>query len=312
MPASAITGRQREFSERAPQAKFRRHKEKEGNRWRRLPSGVERQFEWENFVAIPAPQQAYFCRVAVSVTRLSAARGGLNQPAGVFEAGEIFENCTNQPFALHLKTSVSKIKSRTSLLTRFCPPTCLTLETQAQYKRNPARCQFTTVLGVTRTRDFLHPDQNILNATQNSLCRADNRRRGRCAVARAEPAIVDEEMKSQVFEDEVLARAERADHPPEEMPERQDHSKNIIGKVRINHGAKSFILWVYGVLATYRLDQLSDVFVYGENARARLETPPMHAPSGPRSNLHSASAASPHPEGATEEQSHLRACRFVR
>jgi hypothetical protein len=33
------------------------------------------------------------------------------------------------------------------------------------------------------------------------------------------------------------------------MPERQDHSKNIIGKVRINHCAKSFILWVYDVLA---------------------------------------------------------------
>ena len=58
-------------------------------------------------------------------------------------------------------------------------------------------------------------------------------------------------MKSQVFEDEVLARAESADHPPEEMPERQDHSKNIIGKIRINHGAKSFILWVYDVLARY-------------------------------------------------------------
>ena len=58
-------------------------------------------------------------------------------------------------------------------------------------------------------------------------------------------------MKSQVFEDEVLAGAESADHPPEEMPERQDHSKNIIGKVGVNHGAKSFILWVCDVLARY-------------------------------------------------------------
>jgi len=39
-------------------------------------------------------------------------------------------------------------------------------------------------------------------------------------------------MKSQVFEDQVLAGAENADHPLEEMPERQDHGKNIIGKVR--------------------------------------------------------------------------------
>jgi len=42
-------------------------------------------------------------------------------------------------------------------------------------------CQFTTVLGVTKTRGCLHADQHILNATQNSLCRAVNRRRGRCA-----------------------------------------------------------------------------------------------------------------------------------
>ena len=77
--------------------------------------------------------------------------------------------------------TIRKIKARTSLLTRFRPPTCLTLETHVQYKRNPARCQFTTVLGVTKTRGFLHPDQNVLNATQNSLCRAVNRWRGRCA-----------------------------------------------------------------------------------------------------------------------------------
>jgi hypothetical protein len=59
-------------------------------------------------------------------------------------------------------------------------------------------------------------------------------------------------MKSQVFEDEVLAGAESADHPPEEMQERQDHGKNIIGKVRINSCAKSFILWVYDVLARHK------------------------------------------------------------
>jgi len=74
-----------------------------------------------------------------------------------------------------------KIKARTSLLTRFRPPTWLILETHVQYKRNPARCQLTTVLGVTQMRGFLHPDQNALNATQNSLCRAVNRRRGCCA-----------------------------------------------------------------------------------------------------------------------------------
>ena len=48
-------------------------------------------------------------------------------------------------------------------------------------RRDPARCQFTPVLGVTKMRGLVHPDQNVLNATQNSLCRAVNRRRGCCA-----------------------------------------------------------------------------------------------------------------------------------
>jgi hypothetical protein len=77
--------------------------------------------------------------------------------------------------------TIRKIKARTSLLTRFRPPTWLTLETHVQYKRNPARCQFTTVLGVTKMSGLVHPDQNVRNATQNSLCRAVNRRRGCCA-----------------------------------------------------------------------------------------------------------------------------------
>jgi hypothetical protein len=77
--------------------------------------------------------------------------------------------------------TIRKILARTSLLTRSLPPTCLTLETHVQYKRNPARCQLTTVLGVTRTRGFLLQDQNVRNASQNSLCRAVNRWRGHCA-----------------------------------------------------------------------------------------------------------------------------------
>src|SRR5260370_11748620 len=68
--------------------------------------------------------------------------------------------------------TIRRSKARTSLLTRLRPPTRLTLEIQDQYKRNPARCQFTTVLGVTKTRGSLHPDQHVFNATQNSLCRA--------------------------------------------------------------------------------------------------------------------------------------------
>ena len=58
--------------------------------------------------------------------------------------------------------------------------------------------------------------------------------------------------ESQVFEDEVVAGAKRADDPPEEMPERHNHSKNIIGTIRIQFCAKSFILQMYDDLARHK------------------------------------------------------------
>ena len=57
--------------------------------------------------------------------------------------------------------------------------------------------------------------------------------------------------ESQVFEDEVLAGTESADHPSEKILERRDHGQNRIGKVRIELCAKSFILQVYDVLARH-------------------------------------------------------------
>src|SRR5215471_12215358 len=59
-------------------------------------------------------------------------------------------------------------------------------------------------------------------------------------------------MKSQVFKDEVLTGTESADQPAEEMSERRDHSRNHIGKVRIELCAKSLTLQVYDVLARHR------------------------------------------------------------
>jgi hypothetical protein len=57
---------------------------------------------------------------------------------------------------------------------------------------------------------------------------------------------------SEVLEDEVLPGMESADQPTEEMSERHDHSRNYIGKVRIELCAKSsFILQVYDVLARH-------------------------------------------------------------
>jgi hypothetical protein len=59
-------------------------------------------------------------------------------------------------------------------------------------------------------------------------------------------------MKSQVFKDEVLTGTKSADQPAEEMSERRDHSRDHIGKVRIELCAKSFILQVYDLLAKHR------------------------------------------------------------
>src|SRR5215831_15419356 len=113
-------------------------------------------------------------------------------------------------------------------------------------QRHPARCQLTTVRGVIKTRGFLDPrpersqrnPEQPVQATQSS----------------ARPLRVQSEQlptESQVFEDEVLSRARRADDPPEEMPERHNHGKNIIGTIRLQFCAKFFILQIYDVLARH-------------------------------------------------------------
>jgi hypothetical protein len=116
-----------------------------------------------------------------------------------------------------------------SLLTRFRPPACLTLETHAQYKRNPARER-----SQRNPEQFVHGSQS----TARTL-------RVECHQLPTE---------SQVFEDEVLAGTEGPEHPAEEMPGRRDHSQNLIGKVRIELFAKAFILQAYDVLARHRSD----------------------------------------------------------
>ena len=57
--------------------------------------------------------------------------------------------------------------------------------------------------------------------------------------------------ESYVFKDEVLLGTESADHPPEDVPERGDHGKNLIETIRIQLFAKSFILQMYDVLASH-------------------------------------------------------------
>jgi len=57
----------------------------------------------------------------------------------------------------------------------------------------------------------------------------------------ARPLCVQSEQlptESQVFEDEVPAGAKRTDDPPEEMPERHNHGKNIIGTIELSFGLR--------------------------------------------------------------------------
>ena len=59
--------------------------------------------------------------------------------------------------------------------------------------------------------------------------------------------------ESQVFEDEVFPRTKSPDNPAEDIPERHDHGKNLIGTVGIETFAKSLILRGYDVLARHSL-----------------------------------------------------------
>src|SRR6266403_35003 len=144
--------------------------------------------------------------------------------------------------------TIRKIKARTSLLTRFRPPTWRILETHVQYERNPARCQFTTVLGVTETRGCLHADQHILNATQNSLCRAVNRRRGRCACSASN--CRRRAMFSRVRSARQLSELT---NQPRKCRSDTIMAKNFSGKDRIELCAKSLISLVYDLLARHTI-----------------------------------------------------------
>jgi hypothetical protein len=65
--------------------------------------------------------------------------------------------------------TMRKINSRTSFDNLFLPTCFLSFEMKFPYSRNPARCQRTTVSGVTTRRDFFQSDQNRDASTQKSL-----------------------------------------------------------------------------------------------------------------------------------------------
>ena len=74
--------------------------------------------------------------------------------------------------------TIWKISSRNSLLIRLRPRPISWRERQRQYLRNPARCQCTTVSGVTIRREFFHSVHILLMPIQNNLSKAASF--GRC------------------------------------------------------------------------------------------------------------------------------------
>src|SRR5437588_3074819 len=65
--------------------------------------------------------------------------------------------------------TIRKISSRTSADSCFLPTCFLAFEIKLQYSRNPARCQRTTVSGLTSTRDCFQAPQKRRANTQKIL-----------------------------------------------------------------------------------------------------------------------------------------------
>ena len=76
-------------------------------------------------------------------------------------------------------TTIRKINSRTSFGVGLRPTGPRTREISLQYMRKPARCQRTTVSGVTTMIDCFHCDHSRLTATQKSLSNRLRAGRGR-------------------------------------------------------------------------------------------------------------------------------------
>src|ERR1700752_3658063 len=85
---------------------------------------------------------------------------------------------------VEFSATIRKISSRTSVDSFFLPICFLAFEIQLQYSRNPARCQRTTVSGLTSTRDCFQAPQKRRANTQKILSTAP--------IASAPPAVAGE------------------------------------------------------------------------------------------------------------------------
>src|SRR5271155_3165281 len=120
--------------------------------------------------------------------------------------------------------TIRKIKARTSLLTRFRPPTWRTLETHVPIQTKPrsmpvhdgSRSDQDERLGPPGPERSQRNPEQLVQGSQSAA-----------RLLRVESQQLPTE--TQVLEYEVLPGTS-ADQPAEEMPERHDHDKNFNGK----------------------------------------------------------------------------------
>src|SRR5260370_37658944 len=70
---------------------------------------------------------------------------------------------------VEVSATIRKISPRTAVDSFFLPIWLLAFEIELQYSRNAARCQRTSVSGVTTRRDLFQSVQNRHASTQKSL-----------------------------------------------------------------------------------------------------------------------------------------------
>jgi len=146
---------------------------------------------------------------------------------------------------LGFSATIRKISSRTSLLVGFLPTAFRAREIQRQYSRNPARCQRTTISGVTRINDFFQPEQTCRKTTRTAGRR--NSVEGEVAW-RAEPGVIAEGRGSP---GEFFSRAHDGEDPAEQMSKAPKRQVIIAKGAPRRFASKSLILRTRRVLARH-------------------------------------------------------------
>ena len=122
-----------------------------------------------------------------------------------------------------LSRDMLMINARTSGLSGGRPPR--ERDFQRQKRRQPCRCQRTTVSGVTQLRCSRQPVQKRRATTHRSLSEVRSRARGRGARGTGQHGELMPQQ--QVLEHEILARANAGQDSRQEQPEQFKHVLSI-------------------------------------------------------------------------------------